>query len=599
MPDVKRGRTDADVAFAAAAHIAARARVAVSEHGRFCVALSGGRTPWKMLERLVELDVPWNGVHVFQVDERVAPDGDPDRNATRLAAILGASDLPDVNLHLMPVTDEDADRACGAYAQTIARHAREGRLDLVHLGLGEDGHTASLVPGDAVLECIDRDVATAGPYQGRLRITLTRAAIDRAAERMWVVTGASKAQMLARLNAGDETIPAGLVTHRSSVVFADAAAAASLPSPPRIDAQQERAQEPNGRAPRHSAGHHGDDQPGSHTMLKLGYKASAEQFGPRDLLEFSVHAERAGFDSIMVSDHFQPWRHTGGHAPYSFAWLGALGERTSKAMIGTSVVTPTFRYHPSIVAQAMGTLGAMYPGRVMLGVGTGESLNEVPSTGCEWPAFRERFRRLKESIELMRRLWTEERVTYEGEYYRTENATIYDRPSTPIPLFVAASGAVASRLAGRTADGFICTSGKKPELYSETLLPAVREGMSKAVRAEGSVELMIEMKVSFDTDRHRAMEDTRHWAALALSPEEKMGVEDPAEMERLSDALPVERAASRWIVSTDVDEHVERIAPYVELGFRHLVFHAPGTNQRRFIDLYAEKVMPALRRRFG
>ena len=156
----------------------------------------------------------------------------------------------------------------------------------------------------------------------------------------------------------------------------------------------------------------------------------------------------------MVSDHFQPWRHTGGHAPYSFSWLGALGERTSKAMIGTSVVTPTFRYHPSIVAQAMGTLGAMYPGRVMLGVGTGESLNEVPSIGCEWPAFRERFRRLKESIELMRRLWSEERVTYEGDYYRTENATIYDRPETPIPLYVAASGAVASK-ARRTGRGRI------------------------------------------------------------------------------------------------------------------------------------------------
>ena len=334
-------------------------------------------------------------------------------------------------------------------------------------------------------------------------------------------------------------------------------------------------------------------------MLKLGYKASAEQFGPRDLLEFSVHAERAGFDSIMVSDHFQPWRHTGGHAPYSFAWLGALGERTTKAMIGTSVVTPTFRYHPSIVAQAMGTLGAMYPGRVMLGVGTGESLNEVPSIGCEWPAFRERFRRLKESIELMRRLWTEERVTYEGEYYRTENATVYDRPDSPVPLYVAASGAVAARLGGRVADGFICTSGKKPDLYSETLLPAVREGMAKAGRGNGDVELTIEMKVSFDTDRERAMEDTRHWAALALSPEEKMGVEDPAEMERLADALPAERAASRWIVSTEVEEHVERIAPYVALGFRHLVFHAPGPDQRRFIDLYAEKVMPALRRRFG
>ena len=597
MLEIKAGRTDADVAFASAAHIAARARAAVTEHGRFCIALSGGRTPWKMLERLVDLELPWNGIHVFQVDERVAPDGDMDRNATKLAAILGASGLPDVNLHLMPVTNEDLDRACDMYAQAIARHTRKGRLDLVHLGLGEDGHTASLVPGDRVIEVTDRDVAMAGPHQGRLRMTLTRPAIDRAAERMWVVTGAPKAEMLARLRSGDATIPAGRVTSRHSVVFADDAA--NPEAPPAGSPNHERAQRPNGQASHRSVSDGTHHQPGSHTMLKLGYKASAEQFAPRDLLEFSVHAEKAGFDSIMVSDHFQPWRHTDGHAPYSFAWLGALGERTSKATIGTSVVTPTFRYHPSIVAHAMGTLGAMYPGRVMLGVGTGESLNEVPSIGCEWPPFRERFRRLKESIELMRRLWSEERVTYEGEYYRTENATIYDRPDTPIPLYVAASGAVASRLAGRVADGFICTSGKKPELYSETLLPAVREGMAKAVRAQGSVELMIEMKVSFDTDRHRAMEDTRHWAALALSPEEKMGVEDPVQMERLADALPVERAASRWIVSTDVDEHVERIAPYVELGFRHLVFHAPGTNQRRFIDLYAEKVMPALRRRFG
>ena len=597
MLEFKAGRTDGDAAFASAAHVAARARAAVSEHGRFCIALSGGRTPWKMLERLVTLELPWNGIHVFQVDERVAPDGDTDRNATKLAAILGASGLPDVNLHLMPVTDEDLDRACDTYAQAIARHTRKGRLDLVHLGLGEDGHTASLVPGDRVIEVTDRDVVMAGPHQGRLRMTLTRTAIDRATERMWVVTGASKAEMLARLRSGDETIPAGRVTSRNSVVFADEAA--NREALPAGSPNHERAQRPNGQAPRRSVSDETHHQPGSHTMLKLGYKASAEQFGPRDLLEFSVHAEQAGFDSIMVSDHFQPWRHTGGHAPYSFSWLGALGERTSKATIGTSVVTPTFRYHPSIVAHAMGTLGAMYPGRVMLGVGTGESLNEVPSIGCEWPAFRERFRRLKESIELMRRLWSEERVTYEGEYYRTENATIYDRPDTPIPLYVAASGAVASRLAGRVADGFICTSGKKPELYSETLLPAVREGMTKAVRARGSVELMIEMKVSFDTDRHRAMEDTRHWAALALSPEEKMGVEDPVQMERLADALPVERAASRWIVSTDVDEHIERIAPYVELGFRHLVFHAPGTNQRRFIDLYAEKVMPALRRRFA
>ena len=333
-------------------------------------------------------------------------------------------------------------------------------------------------------------------------------------------------------------------------------------------------------------------------MLKIGYKASAEQFGPRDLLEFSVLAEEQGFDSVWISDHFQPWKHIDGHAPFSLAWLAALGERTSRITIGTSVATPTFRYHPAIVAQALGTIGALNPGRVVLGVGTGESMNEVPATGMKWPNYKERFRRLRESIELMQRLWTEERVTFEGEYYRTESATIYDRPDEPVPIYLAASGPTAARLAGRVAQGFICTSGKAPELYKETLLPNLDEGLHKAGRSRDEVEFMIEMKVSFDTDRDRAMEDTRHWAALALSPEEKTGIEDPVEIEKRAAALPLERAASRWIVSSDPEEQVERIAPYVEMGFRHLVFHGPGPDQERFIRLYAEHVIPRLRERF-
>ncbi len=333
-------------------------------------------------------------------------------------------------------------------------------------------------------------------------------------------------------------------------------------------------------------------------MLKLGYKASAEQFGPRELLEFSVIAEEVGFDSVWVSDHFQPWRHHGGHAPYSLAWLAALGERTSKVTIGTSVATPTFRYNPAIVAQAFGTLGVLNPGRVILGVGTGESLNEVPASGMQWPKFKERFGRLRESIELIRRLWTEERVTFDGEYYRTVNATIYDRPDEPVPIYIAAAGPTASRLAGRVADGFICTSGKAPELYRETLLPNVQTGLERSGRGMDDLEKMIEMKVSFDSDPEKALNDTSHWAALALSPEEKMGVEDPIEMEKLADALPVERAASRWIVSSDPEEQIEGIRPYIELGFTHLVFHAPGPDQERFLRLYAKEVLPRLRKRF-
>jgi coenzyme F420-dependent glucose-6-phosphate dehydrogenase len=268
-------------------------------------------------------------------------------------------------------------------------------------------------------------------------------------------------------------------------------------------------------------------------------------------------------------------------------------------VIGTSVLTPTFRYHPSVVAQAFGTLGAMFPGRVILGIGTGESLNEVPSTGMVWPDFKERFARLRESVVLMRKLWSEERVTFEGTYYKTENATIYDRPEQMVPIYVAAAGALVAKYAGRQADGFICTSGKARELYTDTLLPNVAQGLTDSWRAGSAYDQMIEVKVSFDTDKQRALEDTRHWAALALTPEEKMTVEDPAEMERLADALPLERTARRWIVSDDPEEHVEKIKYYVDLGFRHLVFHAPGPDQPRFLKLYAEKVLPLLRARFG
>jgi len=334
-------------------------------------------------------------------------------------------------------------------------------------------------------------------------------------------------------------------------------------------------------------------------VIRLGYKASAEQFAPRPLVDFGIAAEKHGFDSVVVSDHFQPWRHTDGHAPFSFAWLAALGERTTRVTLGTSVVTPTFRYHPAIVAQAMATLAALYPGRLLLGVGTGESMNEVPALGIEWPDFKERFGRLKEAIEIMRRLWTEERVTFDGEFFHTRNATVYDRPPEAIPLYVAASGESAARLAGRVADGLICTSGKGAGLYRDTLLPAFAEAATKAKRDPASLERMIEVKVSFDTDRTKALEDTRHWAALALPAEDKVGVDDPLEMERRAAALPLEKAASRWLVSSDPEEHVEQIAEYVGYGFTHLVFHAPGPDQARFLDLYGREILPRLRKRFG
>jgi coenzyme F420-dependent glucose-6-phosphate dehydrogenase len=333
-------------------------------------------------------------------------------------------------------------------------------------------------------------------------------------------------------------------------------------------------------------------------MITIGYKASAEQFAPRTLLDFAVLAEETGFDTCFVSDHFQPWRHTDGHAPFAFSWLAALGERTRRMRLGTSVVTPTFRYHPSIVAHAVATLASLYPGRIMLGVGTGESLNEVPATGLSWPGFKEREARLREAVGLMRRLWTEERVTHHGTYYRTEAATLYDRPAVPIPIYLGAAGPKAAFTAGELGDGFITTSGKAPSLYSETLVPNVFAGMA-AAGGDKPYDMMMEIKLSFDNSAAQALENTRPWAALALSPEEKTSVEDPLEMERLADALPIERCASRWIVTTDPDEVVARVQPYVDLGFRHLVFHAPGADQAKFLSMFSEQVAPKLRAAFA
>jgi coenzyme F420-dependent glucose-6-phosphate dehydrogenase len=336
--------------------------------------------------------------------------------------------------------------------------------------------------------------------------------------------------------------------------------------------------------------------------LKLGYKASAEQFAPRELVEIAVAAEAHGFESVAVSDHFQPWRHTGGHAPFSLAWMAAVGERTSSIQIGTSVMTPTFRYNPAVLAQAFATLGCLYPGRIMIGVGTGEALNEI-ATGFrgageqDWPEFKERYARLREAVSLMRELWTGDRVNFQGEYYSTHDASIYDRPDGGIPVYIAAGGPVVAGYAGRAGDGFICTSGKGMDLYTEKLIPAVAAGAEKAGRDVAAIDHMIEIKLSYDTDPDLALENTRFWAPLSLSAEQKHDLTDPIEMEKAADALPIEQVATRWIVGSDPDETAAKIGEYIDAGFNHLVFHAPGHDQRRFLESFERDLAPRLRAR--
>ena len=215
---------DADaVAKEAAKVIAAEARAAVAARGRFIMAVSGGRTPWQMLRALAGEDVPWNGVHVVQVDERIAPAGDPDRNLTHLReSLLEHAPLPPEHIHAMPVEEADLEAAARSYARTLEEIAGTPPvLDLAHLGLGPDGHTASLVPQDPVLSVTDRDVALTGLYQKRRRMTLTYPVLNRSRRILWVVTGAEKADMLVRLRDGDISIPAGRIQREQALVLAD------------------------------------------------------------------------------------------------------------------------------------------------------------------------------------------------------------------------------------------------------------------------------------------------------------------------------------------------------------------------------------------
>jgi coenzyme F420-dependent glucose-6-phosphate dehydrogenase len=331
--------------------------------------------------------------------------------------------------------------------------------------------------------------------------------------------------------------------------------------------------------------------------VRIGYKASAEQFDPVTLLGYAQDAERAGLEIVAVSDHFQPWRHTGGHAPAAIPWLAAAGQRTERAMLGTSVLTPTLRYHPSVIAHSFATLACLNPGRVFLGVGTGEAMNETPVTGGEFPGRKERRQRLAEAIELIRLLWSEERVDFEGRFYRTEKATIYDRPEEPVPIYVAASGPLAAKLAGRVGDGFICTSGKDPALYGE-LLGKLAEGAEEAGRDPEGIRRMIEVKVSYDRDIDLAFRNCHPWAALALRPEQKEGIEDPIEMERVADAN-LDQAHTRFISSDDPGMIVDGIGAYLDLGFDELVLHAPGPDQRGSLQQLAADVLPLLRERAG
>lgn len=329
-------------------------------------------------------------------------------------------------------------------------------------------------------------------------------------------------------------------------------------------------------------------------VMEFGYFAALEQHPPVKLLEHGALAEKCGFDLIMGSDHFHPWWHTGGQGAFAWAWIGLMCERTKRVKVGTGVTCPILRYNPALVAQAFATLGVLFPGRVFLGVGAGEAMNEVPM-GHHWPTPGERVKRLGEAIEVIRRLWLEDFVDFEGEYYTLKNANLYTKPKEPIPLLVAAAGKKTAELAGKYADG-ILTVPLPEKAYKEKLFPSLEKGARNMGRDPKVIKKHVELWVSYDEDYDRALNSARFWSGTLLIPE-VFDIADPREIEEMGRAKVSEEDFKRsgWIIETDIEKHLKRIERYIKLGFDTITFLSSSPDQEKFIRTYGEKVLPHLR----
>jgi TAT-translocated FGD2 family F420-dependent dehydrogenase len=322
----------------------------------------------------------------------------------------------------------------------------------------------------------------------------------------------------------------------------------------------------------------------------IGFHGASEQFSPGELVELAVAAEEAGFDGMTVSDHLHPWQENQGHAGHAWITLAAIGARTRRLLLGTAVTCPSYRYHPVEIAHAFATLAVLYPGRIFLGAGTGEALNEQPAAG--WGPYRERAARLAEALRLMRRLWTGEWVEFEGEYFHARGVRLYDCPPAPPPVYVAASGPRSARIAGREADGWITdpsTARRRPEV-AQAFLDAAREAGKDAAELPRIVELWL-----VAGDREEALAIAPVWQFLPVF-NDVVDTPDPRAVQRIAfERSSPERVVDGWLVSRDPAVHVAAIEELAALGATHVFIHSPQPDQRGVIDFYRRGVLPKLR----
>ena len=323
-------------------------------------------------------------------------------------------------------------------------------------------------------------------------------------------------------------------------------------------------------------------------QVEVGYWAAQEEHSPSELLANVAAAEKGGFESVFTSDHFMPWFDTRAHGGFAWAWMGACAAATKKVRLGTGVTAPD-RYHPALIAQAFATLDDMFPGRFVLGLGAGEAMNATP-LGIDFPVPGQREQRLKETLEIITRLWQGGFQDYYGFFYRLANARLYTPPKTKIPIFVAAGGKHSAELAGTYGEGVIGFSGG-----NDVMNLAVEAAKAHGKSGDGFGRL-IEFKCSYDKDYQRALDSTRVWTSTMVKGVLGSDLADPRKLQQRGDREVTDKdIESVWSIVTNVEDLVKPIEALIHEGFSIVQVHSASPDEAAFIRDFTSKALPQLR----
>lgn len=328
-------------------------------------------------------------------------------------------------------------------------------------------------------------------------------------------------------------------------------------------------------------------------LLNLGFKIAPEQYTPSEMLRQLIAAEKSGFDSIDVSDHFHPWSEDG-QACFTWAWLGAAAASIEKIELGTGLTCPILRYNPAIIAQAAATVSSLAGGRTYLAFGTGEALNEYPVT-CEWPEFDERQYMLREAVKLIHQLWTGEKVDFEGDYYCTEKAKLYTLPKEDIPIYISSLAPESAEFAGYYGDGLLTVGGSGMKTYRQ-ILENFESGAKKAGKDADSMPKAVELNVAYGEINEETIENIHKYWAGSMAPALFLNkIYTPQMSADNGLVIGDDIIRQKTCISPDLEEHIRYAQNFLDAGFTHLYFHYAGPDELGFIRNYGKEVLQHLR----